>query len=62
VSPGGDDVSPAHPLEERWTVGTDDAELLLDDDHLHARIDCARGELVARVSAVGMGSSRLHRF
>lgn len=38
-------------LEERWTVGPDDAELSWGDDHLHVHIDCARGQFEGRVSA-----------
>ncbi|HUL01637.1 MAG TPA: hypothetical protein VLV16_00240 [Gemmatimonadales bacterium] len=41
---------PLH-LDERWRVDTDDAELSLGDQHLHARIECGRGRFVARVSA-----------
>jgi hypothetical protein len=51
VVPADDDPPRLQPLEERWKVGTDDAELSLGDDHLHAYIDCARGLLVGRVSA-----------
>ena len=40
---------PAH-LDERWSVATDDAELSIGD-HLHARIECAQGRFVGRVSA-----------
>ncbi len=43
--------APPQRLEERWNVGTDEAELSLGDDGLHAHIDCARGRLVGRVSA-----------
>lgn len=51
VFPGDDDTSPAQPFEERWSVGTDDAELSLGDDQLHAHIECARGRFMGRVSA-----------
>jgi hypothetical protein len=51
VSPAGDDMPPAQPLEERWSVGTDHAELSVGEGLLRARIDGARGNLVGRVSA-----------
>jgi hypothetical protein len=51
VSPAGDAAAPQQALQERWRVGRDDAELSLGDDHLHARIECARGRFVGRVSA-----------
>jgi hypothetical protein len=51
------DVAPADPanglpqqFDERWSMTADEAELSLDDQHLHARIECARGRFVARVS------------
>jgi hypothetical protein len=50
VSPGGGEAPPP-ALAERWSVGTDDVELSLGDDHLYARIECARGGVAGRVSA-----------
>lgn len=45
-----DGARPSAALTERWGVGTDHAELSLGD-HLWARIDCAAGYLIGRVSA-----------
>ena len=42
---------PAGSLDERWTIGADDAELYLGEQ-LWARIDCGRGTLDAHVSSV----------
>lgn len=50
VSPADDGAPPPQPLEESWSIGTDDAELSLGDQ-LHARIECASGRLAGCVSA-----------
>ena len=52
VTPADGDAPAPQSLEERWKVEGDDAELSLGDDHLHARIECARGQFAGRVSAV----------
>src|SRR4029077_11906316 len=47
----GEGIPVEQSLNERWSVGPDDAELSLGDDALRAHIDCARGQFVGRVVA-----------
>lgn len=51
VSPAAESRLPPQSFEERWSVGTDDAELSMGQDQLRAHIDCARGQFDGRVSA-----------
>ena len=55
VTPGDEDGLAGDPGEEHWQVGPDVVELSLGEV-LEARIDCADGRLVARVSSALLGA------